>query len=619
MNDNRPNNFLEILRERILICDGAMGTQLYDKGITFDHCFDAINMSHPQLIRDIHSAYIDAGADIIETNTFGGNRFRLTHHGFEDKLDDINRTAANLAREVADRKKIELGRDVFVAGSVGPLGKPLEPIGKIKHEEARAYFAEQIQILADGGVDLIMIETISDIEEAKEAVAAARNVTSLPIVAQMSFTEDGKTLMGNKPQEVAKILKSLGADVVGANCSVGPQVLLEVLEKMNGMDDVFFSIQPNAGLPRYVGGRYIYLASPDYFGEYAKLMVAAGVHIIGGCCGTTPDHIRSIRNAVGIQAPRKVDKKITLVEPEEVAAKSQNREDTHHSSLIGKFKSGKFVISVELDPPRGLNYEKVIEGAVLCKKNNVDAINIADNPLAKAGMTPLAMASLINKSVHIETILHFSCRDRNLLAMQSELMSAHVMDIRTILGITGDPPIVGDYPNATGVFDVDSIGLIKLITNLNQGIDLAGKPIGSKTNFFKACAVNPTPVDLAREHERIEQKIAGGADFAMSQVLYDLKPLEEYAKKFKGRIPVLLGIMPLRNAKHAQFMHNEIPDITIPEKIQERMNKAGDRGQAEGVQIAKEFLKEAKHLVEGVYVMPPFNKFEMAFDVLEVL
>lgn len=619
MKDNLPNNFLETLRERILICDGAMGTQLYDKGITFDHCFDAINMSHPEMIRDIHSAYIDAGADIIETNTFGGNRFRLTHHGFEDKLFDINRTAANLAREVADKKKKELGKHIFVAGSVGPLGKPLEPIGKIKHEEARAYFTEQIQILADGGVDLIMIETISDIEEAKEAVTAARKVTSLPIVAQMSFTEDGKTLMGNKPQEVVKILKSLGADVVGANCSVGPQVLLEVLEKMNGMDDTFFSIQPNAGLPRYVGGRYIYLASPDYFGEYAKLMVAAGVHIIGGCCGTTPEHIRSIRNAVGIQAPKKVDKKISVVEPEEVTVKSQNRKDTHHSSLIDKFKSGKFVISVELDPPRGLNYEKVIEGAILCKKHDVDAINIADNPLAKAGMTPLAMASLINKSVHIETILHFSCRDRNLLAMQSELMSAHVMDIRTILGITGDPPIVGDYPNATGVFDVDSIGLIKLITNLNQGIDLAGKPIGSKTNFFKACAVNPTPVDLAREHERIEQKIAGGADFAMTQVLYDLKPLEEYAKKFKGRIPVLLGIMPLRNAKHAQFMHNEIPDITIPQTIQERMNKAGDRGQAEGVQIAKEFLKEAKHLVEGVYVMPPFNKFEMAFDLLEVL
>ena len=619
MSEKKVNKFLDVLQNQILICDGAMGTQLYEKGISFDHCFDEINLSHPQMIRDIHAAYIDAGADIIETNTFGGNRFRLTHHGLEEKLTEINQVAVALAKEVAALKQAQLGRPVFVAGSVGPLGKPLEPIGKIKHDEARAYFAEQIKILADSGADLIMIETISDIEEAKEAVAAARSVTTLPIVAQMSFTEDGKTLMGNKPQEVVNVLRSLGADVVGANCSVGPQVLLEVLEKMNHIEGTYFSIQPNAGLPRYVGGRYIYLASPEYFGEYAKLMAASGVHIIGGCCGTTPEHIRNIKKAIGNQAPRKIEKRSVTVEAEEQAVKAETSKSTHYSSLIEKFKSGKFVISVELDPPRGLNYEKVIEGAILCKKHNVDAINIADNPLAKAGMTPLAMASLIKQSVHIETILHFSCRDRNLLAMQSELMSAHVMNIRTILGITGDPPVVGDYPNATGVFDIDSIGLIKLIHNLNQGIDLAGKSIGSRTDFFKACAVNPTPIDLAREHERYEEKIASGADFAMTQVLYDLKPLEAFSNKFRGRLPVLVGIMPLKNAKHANFMHNEIPDISIPDHIRERMAKAGDRGQEEGVKIAKEFLKEAKHLVDGVYIMPPFNKFEMAFDLLEVL
>jgi homocysteine S-methyltransferase len=307
------------------------------------------------------------------------------------------------------------------------------------------------------------------------------------------------------------------------------------------------------------------------------------------------------------------------VEVEDESDKREVRKNLQHSTLIEKFKAGKFVVSIELDPPRGLNYDKVIEGAVLCKKNEVDAINIADNPLAKAGMTPLAMASLIQQSVHIETILHFSCRDRNLLAMQSELMSAHVMNIRTVLGITGDPPIVGDYPNATGVFDIDSIGLIKLIHNLNQGIDMAGKPIGSKTDFFKACAVNPTPVDLEREYERFEEKIASGTDFAMTQVLYDIKSLEAFAKKFKGRLPVLLGIMPLKNAKHANFMHHEIPDICIPADVRDRMVKAGERGQEEGVQIAKEFLKEAKHLVDGVYIMPPFNRFEMAFEVLEVL
>jgi methionine synthase I (cobalamin-dependent)/5,10-methylenetetrahydrofolate reductase len=613
------NTFLETLDRRILICDGAMGTLLYEKGISFDHCFDEINLSHPELVKEIHEAYIDAGADIIETNTFGANRFRLTHHGLEEKLKTINEAGVRIAKEVVSRKQAQLGRSLFVAGSVGPLGKPLEPIGKIKHDEARNYFTEQIRILADSGVDAIIIETISDLEEAKQAVMAARSVTAIPVIAQMSFNDEAKTLMGNKPVEVAKLLKSLGANAVGANCSVGPQALLEVLEKMTAVDGLYFSIQPNAGLPRYVGGRYLYLASPDYFGEYAKLFAAAGVNIVGGCCGTTPEHIKMIRKAIGEQAPKRFQKSISIADSEEPTVKVESRGAVSQSSLIEKFKSKRFVVSIELDPPRGINYDKVIEGAILCKQHEVDAINIADNPLAKAGMTPLAMAALIERSVHIETILHFSCRDRNLLAMQSELMSAHVMQIRTILSVTGDPPMVGDYPDATGVFDIDSIGLIKLIANLNQGIDLANKSIGSKTNFFRACAVNPTAVDLAREYDRYEQKIAAGADFAMTQVLYDLKSLEDFAKKYRGRIPVLVGIMPLKNAKHANFMHYEIPDISIPEKIRDRMIRAGDQGQEEGVGIAKEFLKEAKAMVDGVYVMPPFNKFEMAFDLLEVL
>ncbi|MCK6542605.1 bifunctional homocysteine S-methyltransferase/methylenetetrahydrofolate reductase [bacterium] len=612
------SEFLETLAKRVLVCDGAMGTVLYEKGISFDHCFDEINLSHPEMVRAIHEAYIDAGADIIETNTFGGNRFRLMHHGLEEKIQAVNAAGVRIAVTTAKYKTEALGRRIFVAGSIGPLGKPLEPIGKITHAEARAYFAEQAKILADNGADLLMIETIGDLEEAREAVTGARSVTGLPIVAQMTFNDEAKTLMGNKPSEVARVLKEAGANVVGANCSVGPQALLEVLEKINIVPDIGFSVQPNAGLPRLVGGRYIYLASPDYFSDYAKLYMQAGANIIGGCCGTTPEHIRQIKKAIGDQPPKKIEKKTVVIETEE-SSKAEQPTSHLRSSLIDKFRDKKFVISVELDPPRGLNYDKVIEGAVMCRRHNVDAINIADNPLAKAGMTPLAMAGLIKQSVQIETILHFSCRDRNLIAMQSELMSAHVMHIRTILGITGDPPLVGDYPNATGVFDVDSIGLINLIRNLNNGIDLAGKSIGSRTNFFKSCAVNPTAVDMAREYDRYDQKIASGADFAMTQVLYDLKPLEDFAEKYKGKIPVLLGIMPLKNAKHANFMHHEIPDITIPENIRERMTKAGDRGQEEGVLIAKEFLREAKSMVDGVYIMPPFNKFEMAFDVLEVL
>ncbi len=611
-------NFLETLQNKVLVCDGAMGTMLYERGISFDHCFDEINLSHPEMVREIHRAYAEAGADILETNTFGGNRFRLTHHGLEEKIESINSAGVKLAKEIAEEQSIKLRRKIFVAGAMGPLGKPLEPIGKITREEAQKYFAEQAKILSDAGADVIMLETIGDLEEAKQAVIGARSATSLPIIAQMTFNDEAKTLMGNKPVEVARTLQSLGANIVGANCSVGPQALLEVLEKMNAVENLHFSIQPNAGLPRYVGGRYLYLASPDYFGDYAKMFVAAGAGIIGGCCGTTPDHIRQIRKAIGDQAPKKIDKSVVrVIEIEE--PKAEVSAHSLHSSLIEKFQAKKFVISVELDPPRGLNYDKVIEGAVLCRRHQVDAINIADNPLAKAGMTPLAMAGLIKQSVQIETILHFSCRDRNLIAMQSELMSAHVMQIRTILSITGDPPLVGDYPSATGVFDVDSIGLTKLISNLNNGIDLANKSIGSKTNFYQAVAANPTAVDLAREDDRYEEKIAAGANFTMTQVLYDIKPLEAFSKKYRGKIPILVGIMPLKNAKHASFMHHEIPDITIPESIRERMVRAGDRGQDEGVKIAREFLKEAKSMVDGIYVMPPFNRFEMAFEILQVL
>lgn len=610
------HEFLKTIRERVLVGDGAMGTMLYASGISFDHCFDEVNVSHPEIVTKIHEAYAAAGADILETNTFGGNRVRLAQHGFEQDISTINQQGVRLARAVAASVK---DRKIWVAGSVGPLGKPLEPIGKITHDEAMNFFREQIEALVEAGVDIIMIETMSDLAEALQAVRAARAVSSdIPIVTQMSFNDEGKTLMGNKPAEAVRTLYEHGANVVGANCSVGPQVLLDVMERMSAATDAPLIVQPNAGLPRFVGGRYLYLASADYFGEYSRKFVATGAHIVGGCCGTTPEHIRSIRNALGdvVPVPRRSSVRVTA-ETDDVKTVAAPKAAV--SSLVSKFKEKKFIVSVELDPPRGLHYEKVVEGAVLCKRNNVDAVNIADNPLAKAGMTPLAMASLIGETVHIETILHFSCRDRNLLAMQSELMSAYVLHIRNILAITGDPPVVGDYPHATGVFDVDSIGLLKLMSRLNDGVDLAGKPIGAKTQFLRACAANPTAVDLNREYDRYEQKIAAGAEFAMTQVLYDVKPLEEFAKRFKGRIPVLVGIMPLKNAKHANYMHFEIPDIQIPEAIRDRMAAAGDRGMEEGIRISKEFLREAKDLVDGVYVMPPFNRFEMAFEVLSVL
>jgi len=610
------NEFLKTIEQRVLICDGAMGTMLYESGISFDHCFDEVNVSHPEIVSNIHRAYADAGADILETNTFGGNRVRLVHHGFEESLETINSAGVRLARAVADSVS---NRKIWVAGSVGPLGKPLEPIGKISHDEAQRFFREQIDVLIKSGVDVIMIETMSDVMEALQAVLAVRSLSEeMPVIAQMSFNDEGKTLMGNKPAETVRLLHESGANIVGANCSVGPQVLLDVLDRMSAATDAPLVVQPNAGLPRFVGGRYLYLASAEYFGDYAKRFVASGANIVGGCCGTTPDHIRAIKNGIGdvVPVPRQSFVRVSA-EAEEIKAAPVRHVSV--SSLVSTFKEKKFVVSVELDPPRGLNYEKIVEGAVLCKRNGVDAVNIADNPLAKAGMTPLAMASLIRETVHIETILHFSCRDRNLLAMQSELMSAYVLNIRTILAITGDPPVVGDYPHATGVFDVDSIGLLKLMTRLNDGIDLAGKTIGARTQFLRACAVNPTAVDLQREFDRYEEKIESGAEFAMTQVLYDVKPLEQFSKRFKGRIPVLVGIMPLKNAKHANYMHFEIPDIEISESIREQMAAAGDKGMEKGIQLARTFLKDAKDLVDGVYVMPPFNRFEMAFEVLSVL
>ncbi len=616
-------SFAEILRKQVMVCDGAMGTVLYERGIAFDHGFDEVNLNNPSLISGIHEEYIGAGADIIETNTFGGNRFRLKQHGLDQKLAEINRAGVTIARKAADEFSKKMNKAIFVAGSVGPLGKPIEPIGRIRETDAENYFREQVRILADSGADLIMLETFSDLHEVRIAIESARLETTLPLVVQMSFTEDGKTLMGNKPEEIAQTLDSYGIAALGANCSVGPQILLDVIEKMKNKYSGKFTVQPNAGLPRYVGGRYIYLASPDYFSDYTVLYMKSGASIIGGCCGTTPEHIRMIRGAVDRYRPGQqlnpILQAISVSDPEEPPEQEIREDDRVHSTLQEKLSAGKFVISVEVDPPRGMSYEKIINGVIQCKQNHVDAVNIADNPLAKAGMTPLAMASLIRESVQIEAMVHVSCRDRNILALQSELMSAFILGIRNVLCITGDPPVVGDYPDATGVFDIDSIGLIKMISNLNQGTDLAGKTIGTRTEFYKACAVNPTAIDLAKEYDRFQQKMDAGADLAMTQILYDLNALEQFAKQYKGRIPVMLGLLPLKNAKHANFMHNEIPDIIIPETIRRRMADAGEQGPRTGVEIAREFLKEARGMIDGIYIIPPFNNFNIALDVLSVL
>jgi homocysteine S-methyltransferase len=596
----------------VTVFDGAMGTQLYEGGIPFYRCFDELCLSEPERVRAVHRSYVQAGAMVLETNTFGANHFRLREHTLEDRVREINRAAVALARE-------EAGTDVLVAGSVGPIGKPLAPLGVVTEEEAGAAFREQIEALLEGGVDLLLIETISDLAEMTVALKTARALTSIPILAQMTFTEEGKTIIGNKPAEIARRLEELGADVVGANCSVGPQGLLEVIEKMAKACRVPVSVQPNAGLPRMFGGRYLYLSSPEYFQEYARHFVEAGAAVVGGCCGTTPEHVRAIARAVrGLAPARRNGAASGGIVVEEIEAPPPQRETELTS--FGRKLGRKFVVSVEFDPPRGLDLEKFMKGAFFLKGRGIDAINVADSPLARPRMTPLAVAHLLHQNTGVETIIHLSCRDRNVLALQSELMGAHALGIRNILAVTGDPVQAGDYPAATDVFDVDSIGLCRIIRRLNEGLDLTGKAVDRPTDFLIGVGVNPTAPDLDLEMARYADKVEAGARFAFTQPLYDLRALEVFRNRAKPfGVPICVGILPLRNFKHSEFLHNEVPGMFVPDAIRERMRRAGEEGAREGVAIAREFLRVAKDMVEGTYLMPPFNRFEMAAEVIEVL
>ncbi len=606
----RSARFLAALADRVLVCDGAMGTELYDRGISFEHCFDELNLSRGDLISEVHASYRDAGAEVLLTNTFGANRVRLASHGLEARVADINLAGARLARAVA-------GSGAFVAGSVGPIGKRLAPVGKVSLAEAEAIFAEQITSLATGGVDLLWFETFSDLAEISAAMRAASRVApQLPMVAHMTFTDEGKTITGYKPEEVARALTELGAVAVGANCSVGPGPMMEVIERMLRIPDLKLSVQPNAGLPQVNQGRYVYITSPEYLADFARQFAQHGCHLVGGCCGTGPKHIRAIAQALaGARPSRPVARHATLEVVEAVPAPRVRQVDGP-SSLRQKLRDGKFVSSVEIDPPRGINAEKLIRGAELCRSAGIDCINVADSPLARARMSPTALANLIRREVDIEIILHMSCRDRNVLGLQSELMGSYALGVRNVLCVTGDPPTVGDYPGATGVFDVDSIGLITLCSRLNAGTDLAGKKIDDATDVFIGCASNPTAVDLETEVDRFQKKIDAGCHFTMTQPLYELDSLRRFLDRTKPTIPVLLGILPLKNARHASFLHNEVPGMHVPEDIRARMERAGEDGPAEGVRIAREYLELAKPYVQGVYLMPPFNQFWMGVDVV---
>ncbi len=629
---------IEQLRQRPLLCDGAMGTLLYARGVTYEQCFDALNLTQPELILNIHNEYITAGAQIIETNTFGANRAKLETHNLGDKVSEINRRAVKLAREAREIS----GQSIFIAGAVGPSGRPLQAPDEQRLHELRAIFREQIIALQEGGIDLLILETFSNLSELRQAVLAAKE-SGLPVVAQMSFYEDAHTLSGSSAARVATVLADLGADIIGANCSVGPAATYDTLEEMIGavqhLEGVatapLFSAQPNAGLPTRFDNRFFYVSTPDYFADYATRFARAGVRLIGGCCGTTPRHTAAMRQALDAYCGYTTTVAVTPTE-EPQAKKSNGKaslasiieneillpQEGTHTQLQAKLEAGDFVVSAELDPPKGLNPKKILEGAVLLQKAGVDCINIADSPMARVRMSCIALARLIQDHTGTETIIHFTTRDRNLMALQSELLGAHALGIRNILALSGDPVRVGAYPNTTGVWDVDSVGLIQILRGMNEGHDAAGGSIGAKSSFHVGCALNlnMTEEETEREIEKYQRKIAAGADYIMTQPIYELAPLERFLQRVgKPPIPILLGCIPLHSSRHAEYLHNEVPGISIPDDVRARMRSAGEHGHEEGLDIAQELLTEARQLIQGVYLMPSYGRYDVVGELTRML
>jgi methionine synthase / methylenetetrahydrofolate reductase(NADPH) len=610
-----PGDLLARLKRSPVLCDGAMGTLLYAKGIFINRCYDELNASQPELIRGIHHEYLQAGAEIIETNTFGANSFRLGRHGFASRVQELNVAGARLAREEAK------SFDAWVAGSVGPLGVRIEPLGKTSLDEARAAFREQIAALVEGGVDLIMLETFGYIEELHQAILAAREVApNMPLVAQVTIDEDGNCLDGSTPELFTPRLDALGPDVIGCNCSVGPVAMLEGIERMRALTSRPLSAQPNAGIPRSVEGRNIYLCSPEYMASYARKFAAAGVRMVGGCCGSTPDHIRSMKSALRVgEARAKTVSAPAAGSAKPAAAPAVSIEK--RSRLGAKLAAGQFVTMVEIVPPKGTDIRKEVEGARFVKSVGVDAINIPDSPRASARMSNQALALLIQQQVGIETILHYTCRDRNVLGIQSDLLGAAAMGVSNLICITGDPPKMGNYPDATAVFDVDAIGLVNIVHNLNRGLDLGGNPIGTGTSFVIGVGANPGLSDMDEEVRRFEFKVQAGAEYVVTQPVFDLGLLESFLKRIERcRIPVVAGIWPLVSVRNAEFMKGELR-VSVPNSILERMARAQtpEAAREEGVAIAREMVTAVRGIVQGVQISAPLGRYSSAVDVLEAL
>ena len=610
--------FLDAIDERVLVCDGAMGTMLYSRGIFVNRCYDGLNLTDADTVAEVHQDYVRAGADVIETNTFGANRLKLRSFGLSDRSRDINVEGARLARAAARNQ-------AYVAGAIGPLGVRLEPWGKMSTDEAEAYFREQAQALLDGGVDVFILETFRDLNELSAALAAVRSICPLPVVAQATIEDDGNSLDGTPPEEFGPRLAELGADVVGVNCSIGPAPMLETVERLAAKTAGRLSAQPNAGRPRDIEGRNIYLTSPEYMASYARRFIAQGVRLVGGCCGTTPEHIRQMKLAV--QALKPEEARATRPGPESpqqsavtVATAPAATEPAvlraEKSQLAQALAAGRFVTIVELLPPKGHLSDEIVERARLLKIRGIDVLSVPDGPRG-ARMSALSLAVLVQQKAGIETILQYSCRDRNLLGMQSDLLGAHAMGIRNLVIVTGDPQRVGDYPDATAVFDVDSIGLTNVVGRLNQGLDVGGQAIGKPTGFYIGVMINPGAENLEAEVRRFTYKVEAGAEFAITKPVFDPATFERLFRRIESaQLPIIVGLWPFDSVLNAEFMANEVPGVKVPADVVARMRRAGQAA-AEGIAIAREVGNALKTVVQGIHVATPAGQPESAIQVLE--
>ena len=603
--------FEEYVKDNLVLLDGAMGSLIYEKGVFIDKCYDELNISRPELIGSIHEEYVRAGSRVIETNTYGANRFKLKSHNLLDQIEEINLKGVALARQSA-------GDEVYVAGSMGPSGQEIEPWGDTTLEEVFEGYAEQARILNQAGVDLFILETFQDIREMEQAIKAIKSVSGLPVVAMMTVGEDGLTRYGVDLEDVTNALTKSEASVIGLNCTVGPKPMLDFVEQMRRLTDKPLCLMPNAGRPQFTDGRMIYMSTPEYFSVYTKRFIDRGVRVLGGCCGTTPEHIGKMANALAMKQTRiqhsinigvKPVSEEPLPEPVPVAEKSK---------LSAKMLSGQQVVLVEMVPPRSTDITKPLEGARLLQEHRVDAINIPDGPRATARMTGLALAVLLQNQVDIETVLHYTCRDRNLLGMQSDLLGATAMGIRNILAITGDPPMIGDYPQATAVFDIDSIGLVHLINNLNHGIDVGEKRIGDPTSFFAGVGVDPNSVNPENELHRLQLKKEAGAEYIITQPVFDVDSLEKFLEKADlGSLSLIAGIWPLVSLRNAEFMKNEVPGVYVPDEVISRIAKyeTKDDQLKAGIEIAQRMIDRVASFVQGIQVSAPFGRYKLAVEV----